>query len=408
MLDAQPVPAGGRVAVVGNAGGIGVLAADAAHAAGLHVPSLSEAVRCRLPGPAGVDNPIDLGAGATPEALRRSVAVLAGSGEVDALVVVAATRANMPDELLAAVTGSGLPTVAVVVGLADGPALLTGEGCPPVPVFAFPESAVRALGHAVRYGRWRRSSHGTVPNLPGIQPERARSLVEDFLARNPDGGWLSAEAGHDLLQAYEVVVAPLRVARSVTGAVHAATALGYPVAMKTADPTVVHKSDVGGVVVDLGSHAAVRSAYARIMAAHPGHAVLVQPMVPGPVELLVGAVQEPTFGPLILLAMGGVWSELLGDRVFHILPVTRVDAAAMVGDLRCSPLLHGYRGAPACDVAAVEELLVRVARLVEDIPEIAELDLNPVRVSRDGVVAVDVKVRVEAVRPAQSPLLRAL
>jgi acyl-CoA synthetase (NDP forming) len=244
--------------------------------------------------------------------------------------------------------------------------------------------------------------------MPDIQSEAARRLVEQFLARDPDGGWLPAESGRDLLLAYGVAVAPLRVATSVTGAVRAAGALGYPVALKTADPTVVHKSDVGGVVVDVISNAGVRAAYAHITAAHPGHPVLVQPMVPGLVELLVGAVQEPTFGPLLVLAMGGVWSDLLDDRAFRILPVTRADAAAMVGDLRCAPLLRGYRGAPPCDVAALEELLVRVGRLAQDVPEIAELDLNPLRVSQDGAVAVDVKVRIEQTTAAPSPMLRAM
>jgi acyl-CoA synthetase (NDP forming) len=131
-------------------------------------------------------------------------------------------------------------------------------------------------------------------------------------------------------------------------------------------------------------------------------------MVPGSVELLVGAVQEPTFGPLLMLAMGGVWSDLLGDRTFRILPVTGIDATAMVGDLRCAPLLHGYRGAPACDVAALEELIVRVGRLVEDVPQIVELDLNPVMVSESGAVVVDVKVRIAPTTFTASPFLRAL
>ena len=152
----------------------------------------------------------------------------------------------------------------------------------------------------------------------------------------------------------------------------------------------------------------VRAAYAHIAAAHPGHPVLVQPMVPGRVELLVGAVQEPTFGPLLVLGMGGVWSEVLDDRTFRVLPVTGMDAAAMVGDLRCVPLLRGYRGAPPCDVAALEDLLLRVGRLVEDVPEIAELDLNPVQVSENGAVAVDVKVRLERATPGSSPVLREL
>jgi len=131
-------------------------------------------------------------------------------------------------------------------------------------------------------------------------------------------------------------------------------------------------------------------------------------MVPGRVELLVGAVQEPTFGPLLVLGMGGVWSEVLDDRTFRVLPVTGVDAAAMVGDLRCVPLLRGYRGDPPCDVAALEDLLLRVGRLVEDLAEIAELDLNPVQVSENGAVAVDVKVRLEGVTPGSSPDLREL
>lgn len=409
VLDMQPVPAGGRLAVVGNAGGIGILACDAARAAGLQVPALSEAARRLLPGAAGVDNPVDLGAGATPADLRRSLAVLSASGEVDSLVaVVAATRANVPHDLLAAVTSSQLPTVAVAVGLPDGPMLLNGSHGRPVPVFSFPESAVRALGHAVRYGRWRRSSRGTVPSLHGIEPEKARRIVDEFLRLEGGGGWLSAAAGRDLLVAYGVPVAPLRVVTSVTGAVRAATGLGYPVALKTADPTVVHKSDVGGVAVDVGSHASVRTAYAQIAAAHPGHPVLVQPMVPGRLELLVGAVQEPTFGPLLVLGMGGVWSEVLDDRTFRVLPVTGVDAAAMVADLRCVPLLRGYRGSPPCDVAALEDLLLRVGRLVEDVPEIAEMDLNPVQVSENGAVAVDVKVRLERATPGRSPVLREL
>lgn len=409
VLDTQPVPAGGRIAVVGNAGGVGVLACDAARAAGLQVPALSATVRRLLPGPTSLDNPLDLGAGATPDVLNKALTLLDDSGEVDALVaVVAATRANRPEDMLATVIGRRLPTVAVVVGRPGGPALLRGSHGRPVPVFTFPESAVRALGHAVRYGRWRRSSRGTVPDLPGIRPEVARHVVDEFLTRAPDGGWLPAEAGRDVLAAYGVPMAPLRVVTSVTGATRAATALGYPVALKTADPTVVHKTEVGGVAVDIDSPTEVRAAYGRISTAHPGHPVLVQPMVTGRVEMLVGAVQEPTFGPLLMLGMGGVWSEVLDDRAFRILPVTCADAAAMVGDLRCAPLLHGYRGTPTCDVAALQDLLVRVGRLVEDLPEVVEIDLNPVRVGEDGAIAVDVKVRVERTTPDLSPTLRAL
>ena len=407
-LDNMRVPAGGRIGVVGNAGGLGVLASDAAPAAGLSVPSLSAEVRRRLPGPGAPDNPVDLGAGATPADLRRSIALLAESGEVDALVgVVAATRANEADELLAAVAECPLPAIAVVVGQSFEPLLVSSDGRR-VPVFTFPEAAVRALGQVVRYGRWRRSTHGSVPDLPGLRVSAARRLVEDVFGTAPEGGWLDAKLAADLLSAYGVPTAALRVAASRTGASRAASALGYPVALKTADPAVVHKSDVGGVCTDLRNGRAVGEAYERINAAHPGHPVLVQPMVKGEVELLVGAVQDPSFGPVLMLSIGGVWSELLDDRTFRLIPITQLEATSMVNDLRCMPLLKGYRGAQPCDIEAVEDVLVRVSRLVADRPEIAELDLNPVHVGVHGAVAIDVKVRVAAASPVVTAPLRCL
>lgn len=408
VFDSMRVPAGGRIGVLGNAGGLCVLASDAAPAAGLSVPSLSAEVRRLLPGPGAPDNPLDLGAGATAADLKRSIAVLAASGEVDALVgVVAATRVNAPDELLAALAESPLPAVAVAVGQAFKPLLIGSHGLR-LPVFPFPEAAVRALGQVVHYGRWRRSSRGSVPDLPDLRESDAQALVNGVLEAEPKGGWLDAELTGNLLSTYGVPTVALRVARSRTGATRAASAFGYPVALKTADASVVHKSDVVGVIAGLNNGRAVADAYLRITAAHPGHPVLVQPMIEGEVELLVGAVQDPSFGPVLMLAMGGVWSELLDDRTFRLIPITQLEATAMVNDLRCAPLLKGYRGARPCDIEAVEDVLVRVSRLVADHPEIAELDLNPVRVSADGAVAVDAKVRLGATSSAATAPLRCL
>jgi acyl-CoA synthetase (NDP forming)/RimJ/RimL family protein N-acetyltransferase len=407
-FDSMRVPAGGRIAIVGNAGGLGVLAGDAAAAAGLSVPSLSAEVRRRLPGPGAPDNPLDLGAGATTADLKRSIAVLAASGEVDALVgVVAATRANAPHELLAALADSPLPAVVVAVGQAFEPLLIGSHG-QRVPVFPFPEAAVRALGQVVHYGRWRRSSRGSIPHLADIRASDAQALVTGALDAKPQGGWLGAELTANLLSAYGVRTAALRVARSRSGAIRAASAVGYPVALKTADASVVHKSDTAGVMTDLTNGRVVADAYQRITTAHPGHPVVVQPMVEGDVELLVGAVQDPSFGPVLMLAMGGVWSELLDDRTFRLIPITELDATAMVNDLRCAPLLNGYRGARPCNIEAVEDVLVRVSRLVVDHPEVAELDLNPVRVSADGAVTVDAKVRLGATSSAAMAPLRCL
>lgn len=409
VLGGQPLPAGGRIAIVGNAGGVGVLAGDAARAVGLDVPVLSDRLRRRLPGQAGRDNPVDLGAQARPAQLRRVLDLLSGSGEVDALVVVvAATAANAAGDLLAAASRSRLPTVAVAVGMADRPVRIDGAHGHPIPVFGFPESAVRALGHAVRYGRWRRSSRGTVPELPGTRPTVARAIVDRSLRKHPQGCWLSADEGRDLLEAYGIPVVPTRTVTSASGAAAAARAFGGPVALKTADPEVAHKSDVGGVVVDLRTRAAVRAAYASITTALPERGVLVQPMVSGRVELVVGVVQEPTFGAVLMLGMGGVRTEVLDDRTFRILPLTDVDAAAVVGDFRGARLLGAFRGSPACDVDALRDLLLRVSCLADDLPEVVELDLNPVQASEHGAVVVDAKVHVARTPSAPSALLRTL
>ncbi|MGH8968322.1 MAG: acetate--CoA ligase family protein [Actinomycetes bacterium] len=394
--------------MIGNAGGAGVLASDAAQSAGLEVPILSEALRQRLPGPRGQDNPIDLGAGATARDLSAALEEVAGSGEVDAVVaVVAATRANDPDAMLDVVARSVLPTVAVVLGRPDSAPLLDEKGARPVPVYQFPESAVRALGHAVRYGRWRRSSRGVVPDLAGIRAAEARGVVARALAGRPEGGWLPAETARELLATYGIEMVSLRRATDAVGAVEAARSIGYPVVLKTADPAVVHKSDVGGVALNLGDDDEVRTAFERVAEVGDG-SVLVEPMLAGQVELLVGVVQEPTFGPVLVLGMGGVWTEVLGDQAFRILPLTDVDAAAMVRDLRCSPLLFGYRGSPRCDVDALSDLLLRVARLADDVPEVAELDLNPVMASRTGAVATDVRLRLAPTPEGPLPELRRL
>ena len=183
----------------------------------------------------------------------------------------------------------------------------------------------------------------------------------------------------------------------------AADAAGYPVALKAAAPALVHKTDVGGVALGLADADAVRHAYAAMetrIGAEMGGAV-VQPMAAPGVEVIVGVTQDPSFGPLVLFGSGGIQAELLADRTLRIVPMTDTDAHEMVRSLRGSPLLFGYRGTPPVAVDALEELLLRVARLADEIPEVAEMDLNPVIVSAEGAVAVDVKIRLQ---PAAAPL----
>src|SRR5947207_4445756 len=371
MLVDQPSPAGNRIGIVGNAGGVNVLAADAAEAAGLTVPEA----------PGG--NPVDLGAAATPQTMAAALTALAESGAVDAVIAVfAATRANDIPGILAAIgtaaDAAAIPVAAVLVGVPDAP---THLGTRRAPVFALPEQAVQALGHAARYAAWRREPLGHQPDLPGIHATRARSLVDAALAGDGAGdGWQPPALTAELLGCYGIPVVPTLVAGGLDDVAAAAARVGYPVVLKAADPAIVHKTDRGAVRLNLADSAAVRDAYLAITAAlgDPAAPVVVQPMRRGGVELAVGVVHDPLFGSLVMLGLGGVHTDLLGDRAFRLLPVTDLDAARMWRGLRGAPLLTGYRGAAPADTAALEDLLLRVGRLAEDLPEIAELDLNPV------------------------------
>jgi acyl-CoA synthetase (NDP forming)/GNAT superfamily N-acetyltransferase len=399
LLVDQPLPAGNRIAVLGNAGGVNVLACDAAEPAGLSLPDLG-----------AVANPLDLGAGATPGAFAEAVRAAARSGTVDALLVVfAATLAgDVPGTVAAiaeAVDAIEQPAACVLLGVPDPPVAL---GRRRAPVYPLPEPAITALGHAARYAAWRAEPLGVRPDLADVDETAARALVARALEAG--GGWQPPTVGADLLRRYGIPVLPGRTATSAEDAARAADEVGYPVAVKAADPALVHKSDVGAVRLGLPDADAVRAAYHAIAGAlgvgFP--AVLVQPMARGPVELVAGLVHDPLFGSLVLVGHGGTSTDLYADRALRLLPVTDLDAARMWRGLRIAPLLAGYRGAVPADTRAVEDLLLRLGRLAEDLPEVAELDLNPVLVGPDGLVAVDVKLRLAPVGTEPDPALRAL
>ena len=417
MID-QPLPAGARVAVIGNAGGVNVLAADTASAVdiGLEVPAISDALRdqlCQaLPAGVAVENPLDLGAGATPVAYRKALTLMLESGEFDAVVpVVAATRANdvpaiMEQVVSALHTHHAIPAAGVVVGRFDVSRIGTA------PAYDLPERAIRALGHAVRYAAWRRDPEGRRPILSDVDTIAARAEVSAALAAEPDGstGWQSAGRIERILRAYGVAVTPQEDAADAEAVVAAAGRLGYPVAVKADVPELVHKSDVGAVHLGLADEDAVRRAYAAIAVAldTPAPRVVVQPMASGVVELVAGIVHDPLFGSLVMLGLGGVQTDLLADRTFRLTPMTDLDGARMWRSLKAARLLTGYRGRPAVNTDAVEDLVLRLGRLAEDLPEVAELDLNPVICGPDGVVAVDAKLRLARVGPEPVAYLRQL
>jgi acetyl coenzyme A synthetase (ADP forming)-like protein len=430
LLANQPLPAGRRVAIVTNAGGPGILCADACEAGGLEVPPLSDGLRERLaaflPAEASTANPVDLLAAGPPAHYRQAVELVVASGEADAVIVIfipplatdpAAVAAAIRDAVAA--VPSRIPLLAVFMSAAGEPAELNPEPPPGslspadpapegsggrIPSYRFPEDAARALVRAVDYGAWRATPEGRTPELGGIRRDEAAGVLAAALAEGPR--WLGPDEVATLLDCYGLPQAPWRLAATPDEAAAAAAELGGSVALKAVAPGLVHKTEVGAVRLRLAGADAVRAAAAEMTEAvgAAGHRVerfLVQLMVAAGVEMLVGVVHDPLFGPVVACGAGGTAVELLRDVEVRITPLTDADAAAMVRSLATFPLLDGYRGAPRADVAALEDLLLRVGALVEAHPEVAEMDCNPVMVlpAGKGTVVVDARVRVEAAVP---------
>ncbi|GAA3114008.1 acyl-CoA synthetase (NDP forming)/GNAT superfamily N-acetyltransferase [Kribbella aluminosa] len=401
VLAVRPLPRGRRIAVVGNAGGAGVLAADAAGRLGLELPELSEAIQRELAAvdAVGCGNPVDLGAAASPKSLARALKVIVDSGEVDAvLVCCAATRPGRVEDIYDAIAGSaveadlpivvncvGAPRLAPEVVLADGRRL---------PVFPFPENAVRAMTRAVRYAEWRSRPQGVVPELPRVDAVGTRAVVRRFLEHKPHGGWLESLYVGRLLQCAGVPAIPVLAASGRSEAIAAAESVGYPVAVKTAASGVLRKTDIGGVRVGLANSVLLATAYDEITAAAGDPQVVVQAMAPSGTELVIGVVRDHLFGPMLMAGSGGILTDLLADRQWRGLPLTDLDATDMVHALRCAPLLAGYRGAQAADREAVLDVIHRIAWLAELVPELAELDINPLIAGPSGAFAVDARMRL--------------
>ncbi|HXQ43483.1 MAG TPA: GNAT family N-acetyltransferase [Acidimicrobiales bacterium] len=414
VLVDQPLPGGRRVAVMGNAGGPGVLAADACSAFGLAVPELSSEVqdelRARIPTWAGLSNPIDLVASATADTYRQCLEVLLASGEVDGVVViftpplgiqaddVASAVARAVDDSCAA--GGTVPVVATFLGSPAAASVLR-SGRRPVPSFGYPETAVRALAHAAEYGQWRARPPGTIPLLTNVDPNAARRCVLSAQERGLE--WITGTEAMAVLASFGIGCVPTVSVSDADGAV-AAAAVNLPVVMKALGPDLVHKTEVGGVRLDLRTEGEVRDAFESMrQALGPSMTgAVVQPMINGGVETIAGFVVDPAFGPQVLFGLGGTAVELLGDHVSRLTPLTDLDARDMVLGLRATPLLTGFRGSEPVDVDALIDLVLRMARLAEDLPEIIEADCNPVMATPGGALVVDARLRV-ATRPLESP-----
>ena len=278
-----------------------------------------------------------------------------------------------------------------------------------IPIYAFPEGAARALGHAARYHAWRGRQRGQVPEFSGLRTADAKACVTAFLRAHPAGGWLPEDAVRELLDCYQIPIVPATLAGSSEEAVRAAAGFGGPAVLKAEAAGLVHKTEAGAVKLGLHGEQEVRAAYAELAAAFGSRltGVVVEPMLSGGVEVLVGVVQEPVFGPLVVFGLGGVATDVLGDHAARLTPLTDADADELIHGVHAAPLLLGHRGTPPVDIAALADVLLRVSRLADDLHEVAELDLNPVIATPDGARAVDARIRVSPAQP-RDPFLRQL
>lgn len=402
LLANQSLPRGRRVAIVTNAGGPGILAADACEANGLQLAQLGEMttkkLREFLPAAASVGNPIDMIASATPEHYARTLRAVLVDPEVDSVIAIyiPVLPTDAPD--VAAVIresaqySPGKTIIATFMGAQGVPVALA-----PVPSFPFPERAVTALARAAKYAEWRTKPVGLVREFIDIDVPALRAIIDRKIVAG--SAWLDPIETRDLLRAAGIPIAAQEIAMTPDAAADAAQRIGFPVAIKAIGP--LHKSDAGGVKLGLQNVAAVLDAvidmHHRLGSSMTG--VLVQKMVPSGVELMLGASADASFGHLIGVGAGGTLVEVLADVAFRIHPLTDSDTEEMLQQVRVSKLLAGVRGAKAADRDAIQNAIERISALVGICPEIRELDINPLMALPDGVIAADARVRVEPLHP---------
>lgn len=408
LLSNQPVPKGDRVAVVTNAGGPAILAVDALESQGLVVPELSDqlqgTLRSFLSDEAAVANPVDMIAAAGPDQYRQAIETLLESDEVDALIALFIPASDQGvSETATAIreAGEASPddkTFLCVYMHSGGAPTELSSGDVGFPTFAFPERAAKALRKAATYAEWLARPEGKLIDFPDVDTARARYAVDSAIEGvGEDGVWLDPDDVDALLESYGIVIPKARVVSAAEEAVAFGDEIEGPIVLKVISPSAVHKSDVGGVALNVKGADKINAAYAQVWGAVPDpEGVLVQEFVEGGHEILIGMVEDPTFGPLIVFGLGGVFVELIGDVAFRIHPLTDLDAREMIAEVKSAKLLDGYRGGEAGDIDAVVDTLLRVSALIEDVPEILEMDLNPVKVGPpgSGVRIVDARIKV--------------
>jgi acetyl coenzyme A synthetase (ADP forming)-like protein len=416
LLSHQPIPRGKRVAILTNGGGPGIMTADACGDRGLELHILSNEdvseLKSFLSSRASVANPIDMTAECSAEEYRRVLEILARDDNIDIVIVIfippilteAEAVANAIRKLAPEFRRRGKTLVASFMGSGGAAIEYDSEGGGFIPLFAFPERAAVALAGAYGYSQWLQRPKGVIPELTGINREKGAEIVASALKQSSTRPlWLNASAVSDLLNAYGIKVAVSKSASTDEDAAEVGEKIGFPVAVKLLSDKIIHKTEVGGVVLSCSSRDEVKQAFNRIREHLQGlgrademQGVTIQPMVSEGIEVIVGLIQSPSFGPLIMFGMGGIYAEFLRDIIFRIHPLTDVDVREMVHSVKAHQLLAGWRGSKPSDIEALEDLLLRVSAMVEDLPQITEMDFNPVKAQEEGkgYVVVDARIMI--------------
>lgn len=404
-LATQPLPRGPRVALLTNAGGPAALAADELDRCGLQMANLLPETIDRLAGltPRGAQlgNPVDMLGGPQAEMYEHAGKALLADPGVDMLLAIFVPQAITPvidvaRHVIAAAQGAEKPVVCCLVGgesVSEAALALNRSG---VPFYRDPNRASRALAGLLAYKRLRERPDLTPEPLPDVNPVAAGSALLEAWQRF-GAGFLDAEHAAQVAEAYGIRIPGSGLADGPAEAVTLAHKLGYPIAMKLIAPGVVHKADVGGIALNLMDDASVEAVCVKMIGDNPNYQVMVQQMAPRGQEVILGARQDPQFGPVIMFGMGGIFVEVLRDVAFRLAPLSASDARDMVNETAVGQILKGVRGQPPADLGGIVETLRRVGQLVADFPCIAELDINPLIVGEagQGVWAVDVRIALD-------------
>jgi acetyltransferase len=401
----QPIPRGHRVGIITNTGGPAVIATDVLVGAGLTLPSLPDKTAAflkeQLYPEATVGNPVDVLATGTAAHYRACMDAMMEDDAFDCVFVNFVTpffvdNESIAEEIVAVSRQQKKPIVCNLMTdrrqWTEVVRILQEGG---VPCFSLPGAAARALAALVRYHVIRSRDQGAVPEFADVDTAAAREMMK---TAGKNGEFLESEAVYRILEAYRIPVAGWRMAADAPAAVAAAEAIGYPVVVKAEAPSIIHKSDMGGVALDLGDAEAVRSAVEKMqdrLQAEEGLRFFVQKYVSKGLEVIVGAKAETGLGHIVMFGLGGITVEIMKDVVFNLTPITTGEAEEMLGAIKGRALLEGVRGQKGVDPKALQALILRVSKLVSDLPTIEEMDLNPVIAHEDGTLVADARIRVK-------------